>query len=154
MNKIDTILGVFFILFSLIGLIYVVPRETISFGFGAGLSPAFFPNAILVTLCGLSILLIIKNVRLFLENKTCEKNDLVSLKKVLWHSFFTFGSFLGLYYLGFLITGPLVIILAMLIMGENNWRRILLVCLVCPVVIYLIFEVLLKMALPAGILFS
>jgi len=79
MSKIDTILGVFFILFSLVGLIYIVPRETISFGFEAGLPPSFFPNAILVTLGSLSILLVIKNVKSLLKEETPQIKELVSL---------------------------------------------------------------------------
>lgn len=154
MNRIDAILGIFFILFSLIGLIFIVPHQTFSFGYEAGLSPAFFPNAILVVLCGLSIMLVLTNLLSQHKTKPRQVFDTESYINFIWVCLITFGSCLGLYYFGFLVVSPLVIVATMLLMGEKKWSLILTIGIVCPFVIYLIFATLLKKPLPVGILFS
>ncbi len=154
MNRTDAILGIFFLFFSVIGLIFIVPRETISFGYGEGLSPAFFPNVILTVLCGLSILLTGINVIKLRKDKSKHVIDVKEIVKFLWVCLMTAGSVLGLYYLGFLVAAPLIIAAAMLFMGGRTWRLILIVCTTCPIVIYLIFKILLEKPLPVGLLFS
>ncbi len=154
MNRIDAILGIFFILFSLIGLIFIVPHQTISFGYGGGLSPAFFPNAILGVLGALSILLVVSNFIKLRNNKQRRVFDIGGISNFIRICLIIFGSCLGLYYLGFLVVSLLIISATMLLMGERNWRLILTVGIVCPFVIYLVFAVVLKKPLPVGILFS
>lgn len=154
MNRIDAILGLFFILFSLIGLIFIVPHQTISFGYDGGLSPAFFPNTILGVIGALSILLVGINFLKLRNNKQRRVFDSGGFNNFIRVCLITFGSCLGLYYLGFLVVSLLVIAATMLLMGERNWRLILTVGIVCPFVIYLIFAVVLKKQLPVGIIFS
>ncbi|MBW2704697.1 MAG: tripartite tricarboxylate transporter TctB family protein [Deltaproteobacteria bacterium] len=154
MNRIDAILGLFFILFSLIGLIFIVPHQTISFGYDDGLSPAFFPNAILGVIGALSILLVAVNFRKLRNNKQRRVFDSGGFNNLIRVCLITFGSCLGLYYLGFLVVSLLVISATMLLMGERNWRLMLMVGIGCPLVIYLVFAVVLKKPLPVGILFS
>ena len=54
--------------------------------------------------------------------------------------------------LGYFISAPLLILVTMIYLGERSWKRIVLITLVTPTVLYIFFERILEIILPAGIL--
>jgi len=60
---------------------------------------------------------------------------------------------IGLKYLGFFPSSLMFIILVMLIMGERNWKKIVLTTIGITLSIYIIFAKLLGLVLPKGKLF-
>ena len=154
MNRIDAILGIIFIVFSLISLVFIVPSQTFSFGYGDGLSPSFFPNAILIVLCGLSVLLVVTNIMTFRTSASRQPFSVRSYVNFIWIVLITIGACVGMYCLGFLLSSPLIIVATMLLMGETGRLRIISYSIACPIFIYLIFAIILKKQLPLGIIFS
>jgi hypothetical protein len=153
MRKKDAVLGIFLLIISLVGIIFIVPRETYSLGYEAGLSPAFFPYLVLCLLGGLSGLLAISNL---VKGRAEEpfplfEND--TLKKFILSCCIVFGACLTLNCLGFLIVGPLTVAAAMWLMGCRSWVQLAFVSPAGPILLYFIFSILLRQPLPKGIFF-
>lgn len=154
MRKKDAVLGIFLLIVSLVGIIFIVPRETFSLGYEAGLSPAFFPYLVLCLLGGLSGLLAVSNlVKGRSEEKPLPLFENNTLKKFILGCCIVFGACLTLNYLGFLIVGSLTVAAAMWLMGCRSWVQLAFISPVGPILLYFIFSILLRQPLPKGIFF-
>lgn len=152
MNRLDTITGSIFFVFSIFGLIFVVPQETFSLGEDFGLSPSFFPYVVFGLLLILSGLLAIKSIFISSDEPAYRMFAAGEFNKFLLNCGLACCSIVGLHLFGFLIMAPLIITATMLIMGCRKWWLLAVVALLPSVILYMVFVVILNLPLPKGVL--
>ena len=81
------------------------------------------------------------------------ENLMVEWRKYLIHSAWVLGLALGIFFLGFLITIPVFILLYMRSLG-TKWHVALLVSILTPALFYILFEFVLHVELYRGLVFK
>jgi putative tricarboxylic transport membrane protein len=115
----------------------------------------FFPFIAGATLICLSLVMLFSSIRSkkkleTINNKFFARRD--SWIKVVLALCGLFGYAIGIEYLGFLITTFLLIVFLLKVVEPQRWLTILPVSLLSPTLSYIIFELLLDIHLPKGIL--
>lgn len=121
---------------------------------GSGPGPDFFPELSAGILAFLALLLFFQKV----VKKEEEEIDQVPFTRDTVLKLIYIFIALILYiliapYIGFLITSVLFIVSWMFIMGERNWKFILLLSIIFSIAITFIFEALLGVPIPHGIIY-
>jgi hypothetical protein len=111
-------------------------------------SPRFFPRVTLLIMTVFSVILIYQDLT-GKGTPIAGKERLISREMVVL--FGIAGLFvLSLNVLGYFVSAPLLILVTMLFLGERNWKRIALLSLITPTVMYVFFERILEIVLPVG----
>lgn len=112
---------------------------------------AFFPRVVLIVAMFFTLILIIQSIRKGPDSEK-EKMDPAAFKRVVLSMAAAFGFGLGAPYLGTLVSMALFIVAVMLAWGVRSKLAIILNATLTPIMIHLIFNKLLLVQLPAGIL--
>lgn len=120
-----------------------------------GLPSAFFPELSIFALAGLSIVLFLKAQ----FGRKPEGEEVIF--RMAWeevHRVVVIFAMMSLcvfllYYLGFIISSPLILGALMYYSGQRKWKIILFTVISIPAIIYLFFEKGLKIILPPGMFF-
>lgn len=111
-------------------------------------SPRFFPRITLIVMAVFSAVLIYQDLT-GKGTPVTGKEAIISREMVVLFSIA--GLFvLSLSVLGYFISAPLLILVTILYLGERNWKRIVLLTLITPTVMYVFFERILEIVLPMG----
>lgn len=112
---------------------------------------AFFPRVVLLVAMFLTLIMIIQSIRQG-PDKAQKKMDKAVVKRVALTMVCAAGFGLGVVYLGTLVSIALFIIATMLAWGVRSKWAILLTAILTPILIYLVFNQILLVQLPSGIL--
>jgi len=112
---------------------------------------AFFPRVVLVVAMFLTLIMIIQSIRKG-PDKAVKKMEKEVFTRVALTMACAVGLGLGAVYLGTLVSIALFIVATMLAWGVRSKRAIVLTAVITPILIYLIFNQVLLVQLPAGIL--
>lgn len=112
---------------------------------------AFFPRVVLVVAMFLTLILIIQSIRRG-PDKVEKKMEKAAFNRVALSMSAAVGFGLGTVYLGTLVSITLFSVAIMLAWGVRSKRAIILTATLTPVFIYLIFQKILLVQLPSGIL--
>lgn len=160
--SIDTLIALTLFLFSIFFYFYI-PTQVVSIRrVELYLTPIFYPNLLVILLGVLSFLYLLSSI--FLREDETIKIEKEKLEiKALLKRFFTSRLLytLIIFYLytylldlgGFFIATPIVVGALMFHMGNRNYKKMVVIMIVLPIIIYLIFEVLLNIYLPRGPLY-
>ena len=112
---------------------------------------AFFPRVVLAVAMFLTLIMIIQSIRKG-PDKAKKKMDRDAFRRVVLSMVCAVGFGLGTAYLGTLVSIALFIVAIMLSWGVRSKRAIILTAALTPVLIYLVFQKILLVQLPSGIL--
>ena len=112
---------------------------------------AFFPRVVLLVAMFLTLIMIIQSIRQG-PDKAIKKMDKAVFRRVVLTMACAAGLGLGSVYLGSLVSIALFIVATMLAWGVTSKRAIILTAIVTPILIYLVFNQILLVQLPSGIL--
>jgi len=112
---------------------------------------SFFPRVVLLVAMFLTLIMIIQSIRRG-PDEAKKKMDKAVFKRVALTMACAAGFGLGVVYLGTLVSIALFIFATMLAWGVESKRVIILTALLTPVLIYLVFNQVLLVQLPSGIL--
>ncbi len=112
---------------------------------------AFFPRVVLVVAMFLTMIMIIQSIRKG-PDKAVEKMERAAFLRVGLSMVCAIGFGIGTAYLGTLVSIALFIVAIMLSWGVKSKRAIFFTALLTPVLVYLIFNRILLVQLPSGIL--
>lgn len=112
---------------------------------------AFFPRVVLLVAMFLTVIMMIQSVRKG-PDKVVAKMDKGAFNRVVLTMACSVGFGLGAVYLGTLVSITLFIVATMLVWGVKSKRAIILTAILTPILIYLVFNQVLLVQLPAGIL--
>ena len=112
---------------------------------------SFFPRVVLIVAMFLTLVIIIQSIRKG-PDKVEKKMDKAAFNRVAGSMVCAVGFGLGASYIGTLVSMTLFIVAIMLVWGVRSKRAIIINAVVTPIVIYLIFNQILLVQLPTGIL--
>lgn len=112
---------------------------------------SFFPRVVLLLAMFLTAIMIVQSYRNG-PDKAVKKMDRDAFRRVVLTMACAVGFGLGSAYLGTLVSISLFIIATMLSWGVRSKRAIILTAILTPVLIYLVFNQVLLVQLPSGIL--
>jgi len=112
---------------------------------------AFFPRVVLLMAMFLTLIIIIQSIRKG-PDKVAKKMDPTAFRRVVGSMVCAICFGLGASFLGTLVSISLFIIAIMLVWGVRSKRAIIISALVTPILIYLVFNQVLLVQLPSGIL--
>lgn len=112
---------------------------------------SFFPRLVLLVAMTLTVIMIFQSIRKG-PDKVSKKMDREVFNRVALTMVCAFGFGIGCVYLGTLVSMALFIIATMLSWGVRSKRAIFLTAILTPVLIYIVFNQVLLVQLPAGIL--
>jgi len=112
---------------------------------------AFFPRVVLLVAMFLTLIIIIQSIRKG-PDKVAKKMDPAAFRRVVGSMVCAICFGLGASFLGTLVSISLFIIAIMLVWGVRSKRAIIINALVTPILIYLVFNQVLLVQLPSGIL--
>lgn len=148
MKKLNLVFSVLLIVTSVFFFFYADSFRALSGEEEIG--PGAFPKAVCIALCFCSILLIVKEVKRY----DAEKAGLFNYRILVGFVVSIFYLFL-LKPLGFLIDSFLiVIVMTLLLLTEplkKAWPILISVSVLVPVALYIVFDLCLKVPLPAGV---
>jgi len=93
-----------------------------------------------------ALILVLQNIKKL--KTTSDEHDELSLIAVCTTNSLYFLALIAITFIGFYLPALLFLILAMISMGERNWRKIVITAPVVISIIYLMMEVILKYPLP------
>ena len=93
-----------------------------------------------------ALILVLQNIKKL--KTTSDEHDELSLIAVCTTNSLYFLALIAITFIGFYLPALLFLILAMIIVGERNWRKIVITAPVVISIIYLMMEVILKYPLP------
>lgn len=151
MKKVDLIISI--ILIAFIGFYAFLTINLPARNLPNTLGIDFMPWILVICLSLLSILLLLKAI----FGRTVEKGDsTISLKEGLGVLFLTAIIFVyvkAICLFGFIIITPIFIAVLMLFTGSRKWKEVVIVSLVATFGIYLFFQKIFQVLLPAGTIF-
>lgn len=151
MKKVDLIISI--ILIAFIGFYAFLTINLPARNLPNTLGSDFMPWILVICLSLLSILLLLKAI----FGRTVEKGDsTISLKEGLGVLFLTAIIFVyvkAICLFGFIIITPIFIAVLMLFTGSRKWKEVVIVSLVATFGIYLFFQKIFQVLLPAGTIF-
>jgi len=155
-KAIDFFFGLFLLALGLLMYFKFIPEQIPIVAAENDMSPAFFPKMGTVLLLFLSLLLIAKSYKGLFMYKNMWQGSLISkpVRKVTLIIFLLFGYVLTMQQVGFLIATPIFLATFFVYLGVRNLKTLLVLTLVTPMFIYIVFEKLLMVFLPQGLLFS
>lgn len=111
-------------------------------------SPRFFPRFTLILACFLSIIIIIKDLTAK-DLKGAEKVTIFSAQMLVlialaWGFVLTIGT------LGYFVSAPTIMIILMIYLGEKSWKKILILSIGFPIILYFFFDHFLEILFPMG----
>jgi hypothetical protein len=112
---------------------------------------AFFPRVVLVVAMFLTLIMIIQSIRKG-PDKDVKKMEKAVFNRVVLTMVCAVGFGLGVAFLGTLVSIALFIVATMLAWGVRSKRAIIMTALLTPLLIYLVFNQVLLVQLPGGIL--
>ena len=140
------------ILMAIFIVLYIISFSFQSSGAVASHTTAsFFPRVVLLVAIFLTAIMIIQSIRKG-PDKIVKKMDAKTLRRVALTMICAFGFGLGCVYLGTLVSIALFIVATMLAWGVRSARAIILTALLTPVFIHIVFNKVLLVQLPSGIL--
>ncbi len=113
---------------------------------------AFFPRVVLAVAMFLNLILIIQTLLKGPDGGAKKGIEPEAAKRVALSMVCTIAFGFGTAYLGTLVSMALFIVGIMLVWGNRNFKVIFLNALIAPIIVYLIFNKVLLVQLPAGIL--
>lgn len=151
MIKVDLIISILLIVFT--GFYAFLTINLPARNLPNTLGSDFMPWILVICLSLLSILLLLKAI----FGRTVEKGDsTISLKEGLGVLFLTAIIFVyvkAMSLFGFIIITPIFIAVLMLFTGSRKWKEVVIVSLVATFGIYLFFQKIFQVLLPAGTIF-
>ena len=112
---------------------------------------AFFPRVVLIMAMFLTLVIIVQSIRKG-PDKVVKKMEKAAFNRVAGSMICAVGFGLGAVYLGTLVSIAIFIVAIMKVWGVQSKRPIIITSIVTPILIYLIFNQVLLVQLPAGIL--
>lgn len=112
---------------------------------------SFFPRLVLLVAICLTVIMIVQSIRKG-PDKVSKKMDKIVFNRVALTMVCAFGFGIGCVYLGTLVSIALFIVATMLSWGVKSKKAIILTAILTPILIYIIFNQVLLVQLPAGIL--
>jgi hypothetical protein len=112
---------------------------------------AFFPRVVLSVAMFLTLIMIIQSIRKG-PDKDVKKMEKAVFNRVVLTMVCAVGFGLGVAFLGTLVSIALFIVATMLAWGVRSKRAIIMTALLTPLLIYLVFNQVLLVQLPGGIL--
>ncbi len=156
--RIGTIsISVFLVLFSLLGYFYIIPTQIITsipidVSTPAVLHPDFFPRLTIVTLGLVSLVLLFTAIND--ESPEITEPDRASARfRVVIVFILTYLFVVGLKYLGFTMMAPLFMAIIIYFLGVRDWRYIVSMALIFPVVLSYSFWYSFNIIFPEGEIF-
>ena len=115
----------------------------------------FFPKMLVVGLIGASLSMVLVTCK----SKRGEQFDSISLRKPAMHRVVLILAATVLYAmvmkpLSFIAGGTLYLFTVTFVLGNRNWKQMILVSVIVPIVVFFIFKNILGITLPMGILKS
>jgi hypothetical protein len=147
-SKVDQIFGLLLGIFALLLFFVIIPNEVADTS-KFGVSPRFLPNVLALLLLVLSICQIVsgfkKKDKKDQKTYTINPNEL----KLIGKSMLIFIVYLvAINIVGYLISTTVTLAVFMLVYGQKNIKKIALVSVGIPIVIYIFFTKALQMVLP------
>jgi len=112
---------------------------------------SFFPRVVLIVAMFLTLIIIIQSIRKG-PDKVVKKMEKAAFNRVAGSMVCAVGFGLGASFLGTLVSISLFIVAIMLVWGVRSKRAIIINAVVTPILIYVIFNQVLLVQLPSGIL--
>lgn len=112
---------------------------------------AFFPRVVLLVAMVLTLIMIIQSY-LKGPDKVAKKMEKAAFKRVVLTMVCAVGFGFGSAFLGTLVSISLFLVATMLAWGVRSKRAIIITAVLTPILIYLVFNQVLLVQLPAGIL--
>lgn len=112
---------------------------------------AFFPRVVLLVAMFLTLIMIVQSIRKG-PDKVTKKMERAAFNRVALTMVCATGFVFGTAFLGTLVSIALFLIATMLAWGVRNKRVIIITAVLTPLMIYLIFNQILLVQLPTGIL--
>ena len=112
---------------------------------------SFFPRVVLIVAMFLTLIIIIQSIRKG-PDKVVKKMEKAAFDRVSRSMICAVCFGLGAVYIGTLVSISLFIVAIMLVWGVQSKRAIIINAIVTPILVYLIFNQILLVQLPAGIL--
>ena len=151
MKKVNIVIAVILILF---GLFYAyltinLPDRNLPNTLGS----SFMPWLLVSCLFGLSLLLLLQTI-IKGSAETCDYQ--ISIKEgagIFWLSIIVIGYIYSLDFIGFLLATPVFLAILMLLTGARSWKQIAVTSTAVTIGIYLFFQKVFQIILPAGEIF-
>ena len=112
---------------------------------------SFFPRLVLLFAMLLTVIMIIQSIRKG-QDKEAKKMDRDAFRRVSLTMLCAFGFGLGCVFLGTMVSIALFIVASMLAWGVRSKKALILTAILTPILIYIIFNQILLVQLPTGIL--
>ncbi|WP_022669303.1 tripartite tricarboxylate transporter TctB family protein [Desulfospira joergensenii] len=143
----DKIIGLGIVLFSMILLIFIIPRECDSSGGGGGIGPDFFPNLITGIMCVLGFWLFFRKNEAPEENKQKRHTAAVVVTAIMLLVYTYLAE-----YLGYISSTAVILLFFLIYYGCRNKIMIPLIVIFVTGALYLFFGRVMQVMLPCGIL--
>jgi putative tricarboxylic transport membrane protein len=149
MNKKDFYAGLLFLI--LTGAIFLLILRSPAFQVSSGPGPFFFPTIAALLLGGLSLTLLIRGARQSEGGSTAVRGKLM-LGRVIWiiSCCAIYGVTIEL--LGYLLSTGMVTFALLFYFNRRGWIFNIILSVATPASIFILFDTLLKVSLPRGIL--
>jgi len=161
----DLIVGI--VLFFLSLLFMLTMHNFVYGGFETKIGSLFFPKFVIFIILILSTILVSiaflkarkKNFAMTSKSKEQKLYEEMSISEesplnILLYTMLLFSYILLLYFFGFLLSTPLIIFFVMLILRGHNFKIIFSVSILVSFVIYYLCYYLMRIMLPAGVIFG
>lgn len=163
----DIVIGLIIMLLSSVS--FITMHRFVYGGTQSVVSPLFFPKFVVAVTSLLSLILVISGYLKFSKRKAAiikpKKNIPVRDKKpveieetntikIIIYVSLLFVYFALLYFTGFLLSTPFVMLFVMAILGNRNYKLMFPLCIVSTIAIYYFAFKFMKVLLPSGILFD
>jgi hypothetical protein len=162
----DLLIGI--VLFLLSTLFLLTMHHFVSGGIKTEVGSLIFPQFTIASISLLSLILAIfgylrttekfssrfKSGEDELHRGTTNAVEKMNRNRIILYVFLLFGYFLMLYFLGFLISTPVILFLAMVLLRGQNLKVMISLSIVTALVIYYSAYYFMRVMLPAGIFFE
>lgn len=147
----------FFVLFSLVGYFYIIPAHIVTSipidaSTPAVLHPDFFPRLTIVVLGLVSLVLLLSTFRDTSPEKKESDSNSARIRVVAVFSL-TYLFVIALKYLGFTLVAPIFMTVIIFLLGVRDWRHIVSMALIFPLVLSYSFWYSFSVIFPEGEIF-
>jgi len=149
----DSYMAIALFVFCLVTIFYLIPYHVeIQHAKGMAVKPNFFPYAVSFFLVFLSIILFF-NSHVTSRDVSRREDKQINSVTVLFLALL-FGCYLGIYLIGMVPAGILIIFILVRVFGYKRWLLTLIFAVAFVIILYLFFERIAQVNVPRGILFE
>lgn len=149
----DFYLGLVLLCFAVGLLVYIIPFHVeVQFAHGMAVKPTFFPYFMSSSILFLSGLLIWKSNKTS-QDATRSEDKKVSKATIVFIALL-FAGYLGIFAVGMLPMGVMMVFVLVRAFGYRNWVRALVFSVVFAVLLFFFFEKIAQVSIPRGFLFE